>query len=206
MTDKKNVPPAPFDPVGGVADAEAGIAQAVDAAPEALRVAIEAAFEKTAKAYSYFTSDHIWYTFEADNPGVTVPNKRVIGDVLRHAHKVRSLIDVGYMKSQRRDRQSGIVTIYWSELAPASSPVAAGVVVTVLMEVLAERARQDKLWGGPDHDDGHPFGDWLDFIQLQLSGLFGGDGSARGRLIKIAALAIAAVESMDRQVKKKAAA
>lgn len=69
--------------------------------------------------------------------------------------------------------------------------------MTVIDEVLAERRRQDEQWGGRHHDDDHIWADWWTFIQRQRR-LMGVRGSARERFIKIAALAIAAVESHDR--------
>jgi hypothetical protein len=77
----------------------------------------------------------------------------------------------------------------------------------IFMEVLAERQAQDAQWGGPAHDDEHSGWDWNRYIQYQLrcaeSILHGvpgpkPEGTWRGRMIKIAALAIAAVESRDR--------
>jgi hypothetical protein len=67
----------------------------------------------------------------------------------------------------------------------------------VLGEVAAERAAQDAQWGGPEHDDEHGAGDWLHFISVKTRKAAGED-SPRRRFIQIAALAVAAVESMDR--------
>lgn len=77
----------------------------------------------------------------------------------------------------------------------------------VIVDVMAERDRQDSQWGGPGHDDTHDVADWLAYIQSQGDKLFDGlqDGqmpepeAARSRLVKIAALAFAAIESLDRQ-------
>lgn len=78
-----------------------------------------------------------------------------------------------------------------------------------LAEINAERAAQDKRWGGAVHDDTHGPHDWFGYIEKQT-----GRGSdelgrhpeselsisfARERLIIIAALAIAGVESIDRK-------
>lgn len=73
-------------------------------------------------------------------------------------------------------------------------------------EVDAERTAQDAQWGGPAHDDKHTPEGWLYRIDQQ-AGKFryedaGGPGApnadARARFVKIAALATAAVESIDR--------
>lgn len=72
----------------------------------------------------------------------------------------------------------------------------------VLADVQTERARQDAQWGGADHDDEHHAVDWLIYIDKQ----FGGAQAAmvgteyRAHMIKIAALAVAAVESHDRMI------
>lgn len=80
---------------------------------------------------------------------------------------------------------------------------------TVLEAIQAERARQDAQWGGPAHDDAHSLFDWIDFIVAQAE-KFGRQTVARGeaywttpdarqRLVKIAALAVAALESLERK-------
>lgn len=80
-------------------------------------------------------------------------------------------------------------------------------------DIKAERARQDEEWGGPGHDDGHPITSWWSFIDKQMhlawydiyrSGIEGWDregvGIVRDRLVKVAALAVAAIEAIDRSV------
>ena len=84
----------------------------------------------------------------------------------------------------------------------------------VYTEVVNERRRQDEQWGGPEHDDTHALRDWKSYIEYQSKCLltkrvyesseFKGariepTPEFRERLIKIAALAIAAVESYDRK-------
>ena len=64
-------------------------------------------------------------------------------------------------------------------------------------DVSAERNRQDEQWGGADHDDTHRAVDWIDCISKQLRRLCTTAGR-RERWVKIAALAIAAIESTDR--------
>jgi hypothetical protein len=64
-----------------------------------------------------------------------------------------------------------------------------------------ERANQDAQWGGPAHDDTHRLADWLKFIRKQVDAadLDASKGFvARPRLVKVAALAIAAIEAADR--------
>jgi hypothetical protein len=74
----------------------------------------------------------------------------------------------------------------------------------ILAEVLAERDRQDEQWGGPKHDDDHIEQDWFAFIGNQIdkaereSFRLYAESTPRDRLIKIAALALAGIESIDR--------
>ncbi len=81
----------------------------------------------------------------------------------------------------------------------------------ILDEIIAERERQDVKWGGPEHDDNHRLGDWLQFIEdradYQRFVLEHPERASdspylsdyRATLIKIAALAVAAIESFDRK-------
>ena len=74
--------------------------------------------------------------------------------------------------------------------------------MSVLDEIKAEREHQDEVWGGPEHDDQHPLYKWFKFIGERLQQL--GKGSlpqTRRLFIEIAALAVAAVESLDRHLK-----
>ena len=85
-------------------------------------------------------------------------------------------------------------------------------------EIEAERAAQDNQWGGPAHDDQHELSDWLTsgwgmdrFLQRAIdaavcSEIAGTDEGCLERtieceqaLIKLAALAVAAVQSSRRK-------
>jgi len=66
----------------------------------------------------------------------------------------------------------------------------------IFQEVLEERVNQDTEWGGPEHDDTHNMYDWFDFIGKQV--FEGIKGIPRTALVKIAALAFAGIESIDR--------
>lgn len=73
----------------------------------------------------------------------------------------------------------------------------------VLAQLVAERERQDRQWGGPDHDDDHQAKDWLRFIREHADratrALKGRDfDEYRKQLVEIAALAVAGIESNDR--------
>jgi hypothetical protein len=65
----------------------------------------------------------------------------------------------------------------------------------VFEAIKRERVEQDRQWGGPEHDDEHDEQDWSDFIVHQACAIDFG----RERLVKIAALAVAAIESIDRK-------
>lgn len=71
----------------------------------------------------------------------------------------------------------------------------------VLLEVVLERERQDEEWGGPEHDDAHDANDWVNFIEVRAQRAWNartGKGY-RKRMVQIAALAVAAVQSFDRK-------
>lgn len=75
--------------------------------------------------------------------------------------------------------------------------------VEVLTEVANERDRQDEKWGGPGHDDTHDSDDWVHFIELRcVRALQAKTGvSYRVRMVQIAALAVAAIQSFDRKAR-----
>jgi hypothetical protein len=74
----------------------------------------------------------------------------------------------------------------------------------VLNEVAKERIRQDKKWGGPDHDDQHTLADWWMFRKVREDDIFSrpwpleDHAKIRKNLIEIAALAVAQIEVLDR--------
>ena len=69
----------------------------------------------------------------------------------------------------------------------------------VMGEVLRERDFQDKKWGGPEHDDSHDACDFASFIDERTSSIFGDAVDPRHKFIQIAALAVAAIEMLDRE-------
>lgn len=78
----------------------------------------------------------------------------------------------------------------------------------VLNEVSTERTRQDEKWGGSIHDDKHHTVDFCRFIKnytgwAEMMSMMDSPEKARKRLIQIAALASAAVESIDRKLVSK---
>jgi len=80
---------------------------------------------------------------------------------------------------------------------------------SILGEVSAERDYQNSKWGGPDVDD-HENGymEWVGYITRYATRWFPGgfapwggltDAAFRTSMIKVAALAVAAVEQYDRK-------
>jgi hypothetical protein len=65
--------------------------------------------------------------------------------------------------------------------------------------IVEERDRQDRMHGGPDHDDSHSRRDWIAFICLEASKADRQtcEGFER-QMVQVAALAQAAYESMRR--------
>ena len=74
----------------------------------------------------------------------------------------------------------------------------------ILDEIRQERARQDEKYGGPDHDDSHHPGDWCLILTKYLGRAAAEtidavpDAAFRDNMMKIAAVAIAATQSLDR--------
>jgi hypothetical protein len=67
-------------------------------------------------------------------------------------------------------------------------------------DVMKERHRQDAKWGGPEHDDEHTQKEFETFIEDRLDyGLNVKRKPYRQRMVEVAALAIAALESCDRK-------
>ncbi len=74
---------------------------------------------------------------------------------------------------------------------------------SIFRDINLERVEQDKQWGGPIHDDEHSAKDWFFFITTQVAKFDGAKKNhptyARTILINIAALCVAAIESLDRK-------
>jgi hypothetical protein len=70
----------------------------------------------------------------------------------------------------------------------------------IAAEVMVERDVQDKQWGGEEHDDAHDSKDFASLIRLRAEYIerWSHDRSTRGRFVKIAALAFANIERIDR--------
>lgn len=71
----------------------------------------------------------------------------------------------------------------------------------VLESVTKERDVQDRQWGGPAHDDSHNTLDFNDYIRDKLRKAAAAEPywEQRRRYVQIAALAVAAIELIDRR-------
>lgn len=75
----------------------------------------------------------------------------------------------------------------------------------VFAAVRAERDRQDAKYGGPQHDNGHSWADWMSFIKERVpedpteAQETISDEDSKKALLQIAALAIAALETRARR-------
>lgn len=78
---------------------------------------------------------------------------------------------------------------------------------SVFDEIDFERMAQDAQWGGAAHDDGHTATEWVALLTRHL-GLAVDDGTGaaderlRKQLVRVAALAVAAIEAQDRRTGK----
>jgi len=71
---------------------------------------------------------------------------------------------------------------------------------TILEEIRIKRERQDVLWGA-EHDDQNTLNDWVTWIMIyagQAARMDSTPWKQRDKMLKVAALATAAIESFDR--------
>ena len=77
----------------------------------------------------------------------------------------------------------------------------------IFNQITDERCRQDSKWGGAAHDDSHTTEEFVQLIEgyagwaRTMAGM-GSQEKARHRLIQVAALAVAACETIDRKLGK----
>ena len=105
--------------------------------------------------------------------------------------------DVGGGTNEYRDLCAGCLRRVEEALRPPKGRL------RIFQELEFERVRQDRKWGGPEHDDEHSPEDWVRYIadhnQRALAAERDGDSDGyRYQLLRIAALAVAALESNDR--------
>lgn len=80
---------------------------------------------------------------------------------------------------------------------------------SILWEIERERQRQDGKWGGSTTDDQYTPLDWHEMIAdynawARRMAAMGSADKARKRYVQIAALAVAAIQSLDRQAEQPA--
>lgn len=66
-------------------------------------------------------------------------------------------------------------------------------------EIRDERQRQDAKWGGPEHDDAHQINDFIAYITKHAGRCVDAKSyEVRQHMIRVAALAVAVVQKIDR--------
>lgn len=60
-----------------------------------------------------------------------------------------------------------------------------------------ERLNQDRQWGGTEVDKTRSSDDWFTYIRKQVNSGILNKEEAKSRLVKVAALAVAALENLD---------
>ena len=71
----------------------------------------------------------------------------------------------------------------------------------IFAEIDDARCAQDEKWGGPEHDDAHGSYDWIAFVTRATGLAVTRPWDAREfrrRMVSVAALAVAAIEWVDR--------
>lgn len=70
----------------------------------------------------------------------------------------------------------------------------------IIDEIIDERARQDTKYGGAAHDDAHSIREFVTFIMKHArKAVWDSSSTPRKQMIRVAALAIAVIEKLDRQ-------
>lgn len=103
-----------------------------------------------------------------------------------------------YLTNNKEEHPGGLVATQQAAEQASEGQVAP----TVFAEISRERAAQDEQWGGYIHDDSHERDAWFNWIQKQNSYAFKNSDNPyefEHRMVKVAALAVAAIESSRRQ-------
>lgn len=69
----------------------------------------------------------------------------------------------------------------------------------IVKNILDERDYQDRKWGGERYDDKHNEHDWSAYIVEHLGKAITNPHTFRTQMVKVAALAVAAIEWVDRR-------
>lgn len=135
-----------------------------------------------------------------DKAGVSTAHNSVCIDPDCHSmlgHRIRALVN-------SRDAERAIVRELSQVrgIAESTGGRTHAWVTRPYLDVTIERLAQDQQWGGAAVDDTRSFTDWIYYIRHQISSAIGHRtiiAPVRTRFVKIAALAIAAVEAIDRR-------
>lgn len=89
------------------------------------------------------------------------------------------------------------------EISDSSDHIADANKMVAISDLIAERQRQNEKWGGPHHDDQHQPGFWTQLIQdyagwARVMAGMDSPEKYRKRMVQVAALAVAAIEVLDR--------
>jgi hypothetical protein len=87
-----------------------------------------------------------------------------------------------------------------AEVAASLDSASAQASDAIIARIKEERRLQDRKWGGSTYDDKHSLGDWAHLIDQRTATLYRAPEHkvAKQELIEVAALAIAALESLWR--------
>lgn len=111
----------------------------------------------------------------------------------------------------RRARKTPIEE-FFASLQKAIAPIADALrdahpdLLAIANDVLQECQRQDEKWGGPEHDDQHTDREWTAIVAEHLgrAGYAISEDDAVGyrrQMVRVAALAVAALEAFDRRAR-----
>ena len=70
---------------------------------------------------------------------------------------------------------------------------------TTKQRIESERANQDNQWGGLAHDKKHTPMEWASYIHYQAAQASQNPQNAIERFVKVAALAVAAIEALENE-------
>lgn len=114
---------------------------------------------------------------------------------------------LSWLSNSQLGALNGIISLVEDHKIPSAN----GIITSgILTEILAERTHQENKWG-VEHDDTHVPNDWSAFLITYLGkavSAFEDSGTSENKwrlfrynMIKISAIAIAAIEAVDRKLK-----
>lgn len=129
-------------------------------------------------------------------------------DALRHA--AEKVADTRHEQhSGRTEAYEALVKVIDEELAPKIDDVYEAIQEDlgapedyrggILEELRREREKQEQKWDIM-HDDAHSLEEWVAILVLEMGPIpWGGEVDSRTALVKVAAVAVAAIEAIDRR-------